>query len=418
MSATFKFSTFLHNLVKAIINLLESPWISGCFAAFIYLGIASISNRLGHASIYAYYNYLADAFLHGQFNLRLIPTPDTLDLSVFHGKYYLNWGPFPAFLLMPFVAVFGVKFNDVLFTALAAALCIGLFAQLLRAVNSSDFLHISKGQRALMVAFLMLGTVLITLASKGKIWQTAQIVAFAFTLLVYLTAFSLHGKRAWFFMGLALTCAMLSRLTTLFVGIFPFIYLLEQEKPWKWKNIIKNFLLGATPLFLGLLFLFYYNFARFGNILETGLSYHLMSPFFRTDFLQYGASNIHYFPRNLYYEYFYYPFPITDESMLGGSLFLLSPLFLFIFPALFTAKPRWGVWSLLASVIITNLPIMFHMSTGYITFGPRYTLDFTVPLLLLTALGIEKRKTWLLIILTLISIIQYLVGTYCFIHIG
>jgi hypothetical protein len=418
MSNDNAWSVFLRNFIQAMINLWESPWIAGCLAAFIYLGIAAVSDRLGHASIYAYYNYLADAFLHGQFNLRLIPTPEQLDLSLFQGKYYLNWGLFPALLFMPFVAIFGIKFNDVLFTALAAALCIGLFAQLLRSANKCEFLHMSKGQRALLVAFLTLGTVLIPLASKGKVWQTAQIVAFACTLWAYLAAFSLRGKSAWFFTGLALTCAMLSRLTTLFVGIFPLVYLLYRERPLNWKRIASNLTLAATPVCLGLLFFCYYNYARFGSILETGLSCHLMSNFFRPNFLLYGASNIHYFPINLYYEYLYYPFPLSNESMMGGSLFLLSPLFLFIFPAIFNAKPRWGVWALLASVLVTDIPIMFHMSTGYVTFGPRYTLDFTVPLLLLTALGIERHKKWLPILLAILSIAQYLLGTYGFIHLG
>lgn len=158
----------------------------------------------------------------------------------------------------------------------------------------------------------------------------------------------------------------------------------------------------------------YYNYARFGNVIETGLTYHLMSPYFRSLYDTYGSSSLHYLPINLYYEYVYYPFPLTEKSMMGGSLFLLSPLFFAIFPAIKKSKPRWGVWALLASILIADIPILLHMSTGWITFGPRYTLDFTVPLLLLTALGMEKWKTWLVAALVLLSITQYLIGTISF----
>jgi len=75
---------------------------------------------------------------------------------------------------------------------------------------------------------------------------------------------------------------------------------------------------------------------------------------------------------------------------MGGSLFLLSPLFLGSFAALYKPSQKVSVITLLASILITNIPILLLMGTGWVQFGPRYTLDFTVPLLLLTALGIEN----------------------------
>jgi len=50
------------------------------------------------------------------------------------------------------------------------------------------------------------------------------------------------------------------------------------------------------------------------------------------------------------------------------------------------------------------------VGTGYYQFGPRYTLDFTIPLLLLTALGIEKMKPIIPFVLAIISFIQYSIG--------
>jgi hypothetical protein len=52
------------------------------------------------------------------------------------------------------------------------------------------------------------------------------------------------------------------------------------------------------------------------------------------------------------------------------------------------------------------------LGTGWVQFGPRYSLDFTIPLLLLIALGIRRWPTGLLPLLILISIIHYAIGSF------
>ena len=136
-----------------------------------------------------------------------------------------------------------------------------------------------------------------------------------------------------------------------------------------------------------------------------------MAEFFRDNFEKYGYFNLYYIPINIYYEYIFYPFPFRADTPMGGSLFLLSPVFFGAFAAFRKPRQRWSVWVLLVSILITNIPIILLMGTGYITFGPRYTLDFTVPLLLLTALGIEKWKPTTVSLLALVSVVHYFIGT-------
>jgi hypothetical protein len=402
-------TTLIQRFLFEAINLWESPWGSILVAGSIYFFFSAYSGRLFTPSKYAYYNYLADAFLHGQFWLRLIP-PSTHDLISFGSKYYLYWSPFPALILLPFIALFGIQFNDVVFTAFIASLNVALIAQLFRVACKREFLRLTKIQRSIMVMFFALGTVHLTLASFGRVWQTGQLIGFTCTILAYLAAFSLKGGKAWFFTGLALSAAMLTRNHLVFTGIFPSIYLLFQEKPWHWGRIIRNLGLAALPLIAGLAFLLYYNQARFGNSFDNGLAYHQMADSFRNDYEQYGAFNLHYVPINLYYQYIFYPLPLRDESAMGGSLFLLSPLFLAALAAFWKPRFRWAAWALLSSIVITNIPILLLMGTGWVQYGPRYTLDFTVPLLLLTALGIERWNNSLAFVLTLAAIIQYFIG--------
>ena len=177
-----------------------------------------------------------------------------------------------------------------------------------------------------------------------------------------------------------------------------------------WRRLIRYVVLAVSPLFIALAGNLIYNQIRFGNPLDVGLAYHNVSDFFRSDFQTYGVFNTHYIPNNLYYQFVFYPFPIRQESGMGGSLFLLSPVFFGAIIAFWRPRNKVYVLALLASIVLTYIPIVLCMGTGYWQFGPRYTLDFTVPLLVLTAMGIQKWKTPFLVALTVLSFIQYFVG--------
>src|SRR5262245_46041565 len=87
--------------------LLSNPVPAVLFALIFYFAFSTLAGSPFRVRPYAYFNYLADAFVHGQLYLRLLPI-STHDLSFFNEKYYLYWPPMPAVVLMPFVALFGV----------------------------------------------------------------------------------------------------------------------------------------------------------------------------------------------------------------------------------------------------------------------------------------------------------------------
>src|SRR3712207_3909195 len=89
------------NWLQRWVLLWERPAWSAAFALALYTLLAIDHRRLWSPTADAYFNYLADAFLHGQLHLRLLP-PDLHDLALFQGRYYLYWPPLPAILLMPF----------------------------------------------------------------------------------------------------------------------------------------------------------------------------------------------------------------------------------------------------------------------------------------------------------------------------
>ena len=388
----------------------EKPLIASISAFVIYLALAALRQSPFGVTQTAYFNYLADSFLHGQLHLRLLP-PTLHDLSFFQGRYYLYWPPMPAIVLAPFVAVFGVHFSDIFFTILLASVNVGIVALLLRAATREKLIESDEVMRALLVLFFAFGTVQITLALFGRVWFTAQQIGFFFVGLAYLVALLWEGRFAFFVTGLLIACAMLTRNHLLFVGIWPAWHLLR--KYWEHRpRPYASFALFLLPiLVLGLLFLGY-NYVRFESPFELGIRYHRMHPFFVEDYQKYGAFNIHYLPINFFYQYIRYPFPVTGETSMGGSLFLLSPVFFYVFPGIISRYRSMDTWMLFVSILAASVPILLLMGTGWIQFGPRYTLDFSVPLLLLTARGAQFASRKFLVLLVAISIVHYVIGTF------
>ncbi len=392
--------------------LFEKPLIAFLFALITYFLLSIIEGSPFRVRQTAYFNYLADAFLHGQLFLRLKPEA-VRDLSLFKGHYYLYWPPMPAVVLMPFIAIFGVGFSDVFFNVVLAAMNVAMIAILLRAVDRAGLIRINAEYRAMLVFFFALGTVHVALALFGKVWFTAQLLGFLLVGLAYLSAIELKGTLSFLVTGTLIACAMVTRNHLLFTGLWPAYYLLAKnwsDRPRLYVNIVAGLLpiLLTGSLFLG------YNFIRFGSPLELGIRYHKMAPEFLHDYRKYGAFNLHYVPINFYYQYIYYPYPITKETLMGGSLFLLSPVFFYAFVGIIREYRNPNIWFWVISILATSIPILLLMGTGWEQIGPRYTLDFTVPLLLLTASGVQRSSKIVLACLIILSILQYIPGILLF----
>jgi len=398
------------------LTLLEKPRFWFLFAFVTYFVLSLSGGSPFRVNQYAYFNYLADAFLHGQLNLRLLP-PNLHDLSFFNGRYFLYWPPMPAIVLIPFVAIFGVGFSDVFFNLLLASANVTMVAALLRAADRKGLVTLGVNYRSALVFFFAFGTVHVVLALFGKVWSTAQLLGFLFVALAYLCALELDGVNSFLAVGLFMACAMLTRNHLIFTGIWPAYYLLS--KNWGNRPKVYGFaLLAVLPsLAMGSLFLIY-NFMRFGNPFDLGIAYHSMSTMFIADYQKYGAFNVHYIPINFYYQYIHYPIlsilQLNVDVYMGGSLFLLSPVFFFAFRGIFRERGNLNVWMLTISILATSIPILLLMGTGWVQYGPRYTLDFTVPLLLLTAYGIPAVSRRLLTWLIALSIMQYIPGIILF----
>lgn len=392
-----------------LLRPLAAPLPAGVIALVCYLVRAAFSPSGYARTSTAYFNFLADAFLHGQLSLRATPE-NVADLVYYGGHYYLYWPPFPALVVLPLVALFGSGVSDILYTAILTAFSVALVAKLLQLLDRQQIAPLSVERRAILVTTMAFGSVLLILAPAGRVWHTAQIVGWTCALLATIAALTRSGRWGYFLVGLALACATMSRTAILFNGVWLAYFMLQRDRAEPLRRKITLSLCGLTPVVVALSLQGWYDWVRFGSPLDMGLAWHRVSPFFANDFARYGTFNLHYLPINLYYEFIAYTV-MTPQQWMGGGLFWMTPVLFGALAALWSQRRQPLVWALLLSCLITYIPVGLCMGTGLITFGPRYLLDLMVPIVVLTALGIRRWRIGLLAILMLISCATYLLGS-------
>jgi hypothetical protein len=390
------------------LGLLAHPVVAGLLALFVYLWRASIAPWGLGQTRFADFNWLADAFLHGQLGLRSAPL-DTRDLIEYGGHLYLYWPPFPALAVAPLVALFGLGVSDVLYTVVIGALGVAFFAATLATADRIGLAPLDAPRRALLTLTMAFGSVQLILAPAGTVWFTAQLLGWVCVLAAALAAFALRGAWGYFLVGLALAAATGTRNALLFNGLWLAFYLLRRDwsRPLRWR--LRVAALGLAPVVVSLLLLGWYNLARFGSPLDVGLAWHQMGASFADNFARYGVFNIHYLPTNLRYQFLAYTV-FSDERWLGGGIFWMTPLLFGAFGRLWAGRREPLTWIILGSMVLIYLPIGLLLGSGYLTFGPRYLLDLMVPLTILTAQGIRRWPWTLLVALTVIGIATYAYG--------
>lgn len=392
----------------AIARSWSKPLVAGGVTLLVYLARVSWSKTRFEPTKSNYFNYLAEAFLHGKVAL-LEPPRLALDLIFFQGHIYLYWPPFPALVMMPFVALFGVDVSDVVLTSIFGALSVAMLALYLRSLDRAGIAPLDERRRGLLVLATALGSVLLILAPVAGVWYTAQVVGFGLVLLGLHAGISIRGRAGYFWAGFWLACAMATRLSLVFNGIWLAWYLLKRDfrggREW-----LSMAWLGVAPAVVALALLGWYNVARFGGPLDMGLEYHNLGDTFRADYERYGVFSLHYLPINVYYQFIAYKI-FTVDQWKGSGIFWMTPLYLGAVSALWTERRRALTYWLAATCAVVYVPIGVLMGTGYYTFGPRYLLDFTPTLLVLVAMGLRRWPYWALWAATAVSIATYVYGS-------
>ena len=319
-----------------------------------------------------YFVRLADAFLHGR--VYLTEAPSWLnELIPKDGVWYVAYPPFPAVLLVPFVAIFGPDFPPQVASCIFGGIGVGL------AWLVFGRFELSGRVRLGLTIVFGFGTVLWYVAEVGSVWYYSHVVAVMFSLAAILLVLA---KRAPFAVGLLLGCAAIARLP---VGLTaPFFLALILGLGWPPRLPARGersaaigrgaaFLVGIgipTAAYLA------YNFARWGTIVDQG---YVLIPGVLDDpiYAKHGILALEYIPRHIHAIFlrswnFVDDPPFFQPSWWGLSLFLTTPLYLWLLKA--RLRDRRVAWAIIATAIAL-IPIVTHGNVGLTQFGYRFSLD-------------------------------------------
>lgn len=354
-----------------------------------------------------YWNWLADAFLHGR--LYLIDPPSMGDMTLHNGRIYIPIPPLPAILMMPFIAIWGVNgFNTTIFSITISALTSVLVFLSLKELANRKWIQLSLSGILWLVALFSLGTVHLWLSISSVVWYFSQICTVFFVALAFTLA--LKQYPAWL-TGLSLATAILAR-PNVFV-IWPALLFItvqiqaERHNSFRLAKIFSWAAWAALPMFISAGVLLYYNYLRFGNFLDFGYADLYGSIYVMENVKKYGMFNPHFIPINLKSILPILPSLASKCEYYfargnGISMLAATPAAVYAFRRF---KFSWwlaGCWS---SVIGSLILLLMYHNNGAVQIAYRYILDFAVPLTLIIAYAAGKKISLTLKLLIITSVI-------------
>lgn len=310
-------------------------------------------------------------------------------------RYFVSFPPAPAWLMMPLAAVWGYGVHDVWFTLIFGALNILLLFLLLEVLAAGSITDRSRKDNLWLTLLFGFGTVHLWCAVLGQVWFTALIVGITFTLAYIICA--IDARRP-LLAGLFLALAFATRTPLVFSAIFFFAFLAFPGGKWigrqreYWPVAAKKFVLFCLPCLAIGLSLLWMNHVRFNDWGEFG---HALLLGGMVDHIQqYGLFHWNFLSENLTAAFTLLPniqaeYPYIQISRHGMSLVLTTPAFLYLLWPRRAAndKERFLRRLIWATVAVVALPGFFYQNTGFEQFGYRFSLDYTVYLVALLALG-------------------------------
>lgn len=407
-------------------RILKLPAIVFGIGLLIFGG-TSADRLLSHSND-NHYVYLADAMLHGRLHIEGRP-PHLNDWAKYGEKWYVSFPPAPAFFMIPGVAVFGMAFNDRIFTLLFAAIAPALLLLFLMLLKRRGTLESRSLTELLVLSGLYgVGTVYYFAAAQGSVWYTAHMVGSVF-LISFMLA-SLEGKHpliAGLCLGIAFACRppmllafpffvfeMLRVTTSDDTGANSFWQAVGASiKSMGTKTLLRKAFLFAIPIagIIGAIMVM--NWLRFENPFEFGHKH--LQVRWTGRIVKWGLFHYHYLSRNLTASLTLLPWisgvkPYIQISNHGLALWFTTPVLVYVlFP-----KHRTRLYT---ALILTTLTIavfnLLYQNTGWVQFGYRFSLDYMPFLIVMIALT-GRRFGKLFYALCIFAVVVNLFGAVTF----
>lgn len=441
---------------------------TGCVVLYVvflgaYLG-ASGKLLLQH-SPYNHYVYLAEGWLKGRLDLP-VPPPNENDwarVEVLHLKdgrtlkgmfgktgptdrfyplrgpsltvdndqiawrsdiRYVSFPPFPAVTMLPLVAIWHLKFNDVLYTVIWAAINPVLLFLLLGRLRARGYSKRTVTDDVWLTVMFGVGSVYYYASVIGQVWYTAHVIGVS-CVIGYAWA-SLEGAHPW----LAGLCVGLGYSCRPSLGyMLPFFFLEVVRCSGGWERLrklrseglpaglLKRFFAFAVPAGAILCANLVHNYLRFDQFSEFGHKY--LNIGWQERIQRWGLFNYHFLSRNLTCALLLLPriltrYPFVKVSEHGMSMLVTTPCLGYTVAPKEKSPLAPALW---LTVLATALPSLLYQNSGYLQFGYRFSLDYIVFLVMLLAVG-GRRLTWLFKALVIWGIAVNLFGALTFDRFG
>jgi hypothetical protein len=394
-------------------------------AAVVFAAVAG-PHRLVEHTQYNHYALLADAWLHGRWDLASGPPSYAMnnDFVSYQGKTYISFPPLPAMLMLPFVKLSGgaENFRDGQFLIWLAGLApafLWLSLEKLRRTGRSPRTETENVVLALLFAF---GTVYFFTAVEGTVWFAAMVVAAAACALF--PVFALDAERP-ALAGAMVACAYLSRPPAIWMAL---LFALEAARVSMagglpldgsfWvrlrtgiermdaRALLRRYVFFALPVLAAFAFVAWMNFARYGRPTPLYFDHELLTVAWRSRMAKWGMLNYHFVGKNLGIaltslpwlaprgeaEMFGTPFKVNEH---GLALWFTTPLYFWLlWPRRFDGEPgrRWLFVVVLLSATLPALMDLMYQNSGWRQFGYRFSNDYAVLLFLMLALGVRRMR--------------------------
>jgi hypothetical protein len=309
----------------------------------------------------------------------------------------------PAIMIMPAVAIWHAAVWDRLYWALFAGLGPALVYVLLRRLREHENSGRSARDDLALTALFALGSAYYYASVQGTVWFAAHVVACP--LIALYVYFSLGARRP-LLAGVMLGLAYLTRASTLFLApLFviealaaaggsaiqpaprPLLTIARFLRAVSLPRAARSLALFALPALAVAAVSFTLNYLRFHDPFEVGYRFLRIRWSARID--KWGLVNFHYFAKNLAVFLAALPWlsaaaPYLKISRHGLALWVTTPAYAWVL------WPRRVDSRNIALALAAGLTALFdlcYQNSGWIQFAYRFSLDYSVLLIALLALG-------------------------------
>ena len=382
----------------------RTPLLVFLICAGVY--VVTLGSRARGPSDNIHFVSFAQSFLHGQLSVLGDRPPGDNDWANYQGRWYVPFPPLPAVVIMPAVAIWGDALWDRLFWAIFAGLGPSLLYVLLRFLREREGSGRSPREDLALTALFGFGSAYYYTAVQGTVWFAAHVVAVPLVALYVLWSL---GARRPLLAGAMLGLCWLTRPSTYGLGLLFLIEALQSARPgdaapasdeagWlrrssAWlksvdaRAALARLALFAVPFLACVALSYWLNELRFDDPFEVGYRYLRIR--WRARIEKWGLFNYHYFAKNLAVFLTALPWlsataPFLKISRHGLALWVTTPHYLWV---LWPKRRSVSITALSLAALLVAIIDLSYQNSGWIQFAYRFSLDYSVLLIALLALG-------------------------------